>query len=61
MADPHGPAPPTPTDLDAITGHPFESTGQWDDCCERLDSSGWMCGYSRAEHVDQGAGDADRP
>jgi hypothetical protein len=43
-----------PRVLDLIIGHPFQSTGQWDDVCEHDDGHGWLCGYSRAEHADQG-------
>jgi hypothetical protein len=38
---------------DLIVGHPFQGTGQWGDVCEH-ESGGWICGYSRAEHADQG-------
>jgi hypothetical protein len=43
-----------PTDQDLIVGHPFQGTGQWGDVCEHDDGRGWLCGYSRAEHADQG-------
>jgi hypothetical protein len=48
------------TDIDLITGHPFQGTGQWGDVCERDDGSGWICGYGRAEHADPGQ-DPPRP
>lgn len=39
---------------DLIVGHPFLGTGQWGDICEHDDGNGWLCGYGRAEHADQG-------
>jgi hypothetical protein len=41
------------TDMDLITGHPFTSTGKWGDICEHK-SNGWICGYGKADHADQG-------
>jgi hypothetical protein len=41
------------TDQDLIVGHPFQ-IGGWDDVCAHKDGKGWLCGFGRAEHADQG-------
>jgi hypothetical protein len=38
---------------DLIVGHPFQP-GRWPDTCSHQDENGWMCGFSRIEHLDQG-------
>lgn len=44
-----------PTDHDLIVGHPFWPVREgWEDTCGHRDPDGWICGYSRGVHADQG-------
>jgi hypothetical protein len=42
-------------DQDQIRDHPFQPMPGWPDLCGyRGEPGDWQCGYSRAEHADQG-------